>query len=398
VFDGVVAIAAHLGSYWLRFPSDRLEAFLPGAWTTLPFVVVGQLIALSLAGVYVSRPGVEWFFRVAVAAVTGTMVGAGLAIAVRGLEGLSRGAFLADAVFVTLGAIAWRGLWLIVVQFRGRSARLLPGTDLVDRAADKPSVVTMLSSLYSYRQLLRNLVLKDLKLKYRGSVFGFLWSLANPLLMIVVYTIAFTYILRVRTEGFVFFLMLGQLSWSFFAGSAAMSTGAIIDNAGLLRSVYFPRAILPIATVLFNLAQFLLTMAIFLPAMLLWFGVPLSASMLAFPAFLVMHTMFVIGTALILSTWTAFFRDVRHLLEVALAMMFWTTPILYELRQVPENLQLLVLLSPMSSFVVAYQNMFVFRELPEPRVWLVSAAYAIGALVIGATLVLAFEDRFTEQL
>jgi ABC-type polysaccharide/polyol phosphate export permease len=81
----------------------------------------------------------------------------------------------------------------------------------------------MAASLYRYRELLRNLVLKDLKLKYRGSVFGFLWSLANPLLMTVVYTVAFTFILQVRSAGFVFYLMLGLLSWTFFSSSAMMS-------------------------------------------------------------------------------------------------------------------------------------------------------------------------------
>ena len=104
-------------------------------------------------------------------------------------------------------------------------------------------------------------------------MFGFLWSLANPLLMIVVYTVAFTYILRIRSEGFVFYLMLGLLSWTFFASSAAMSTGAIVDNAGLLKSVLFPRAILPIGTVLFNLAQYLLTVSVFLPVMMIWYRV-----------------------------------------------------------------------------------------------------------------------------
>ena len=84
----------------------------------------------------------------------------------------------------------------------------------------------MALSLYRYRELLKNLVLKDIKLKYRGSVFGFLWSLANPLLMMVVYTVAFTHILRIRREGFVFSLMLGLLSWTFFANSAGMSTGS----------------------------------------------------------------------------------------------------------------------------------------------------------------------------
>ena len=101
--------------------------------------------------------------------------------------------------------------------------------------------------------------------------------------MIVVYTIAFTFILGMRSERFVFYLMLGLLSWTFFASSATMSTGAIVDNGGLLKSVLFPRAILPIATVLFNLAQYLLTVAVFLPLMLLWYRVPLVAPMLLFP-------------------------------------------------------------------------------------------------------------------
>src|SRR5688572_8661077 len=117
--------------------------------------------------------------------------------------------------------------------------------ELIDRAARRHTIRAMLASLYDYRGFIRHLVLKDLKLKYRGSIFGFLWSLLNPLMMIVVYATAFGFILRIRTEGFVFYLMLGQLAWTFTASSATMSTGSIVDNAGLLKSVAFPRAILP---------------------------------------------------------------------------------------------------------------------------------------------------------
>jgi ABC-type polysaccharide/polyol phosphate export permease len=220
----------------------------------------------------------------------------------------------------------------------------------------------------------------------------------NPLLMIVVYTVAFTYILRIGSEGFVFYLMLGQLSWAFFASSASMSTGGIIDNAGLIKSVFFPRAILPIATVLFNLAQYLLTTAVFLPVMLVWYQVPLSPPMILFPVFLALQVVFTIGVALILATVTVFFRDVRHLLEVALAVLFWATPIIYEVSQVPDGLRLPILLSPMSPFVVAYHDLFFYREWPELSVWLLASAYAVSAFAIGATLVLVFDDRFTEQL
>ncbi|MCA1652358.1 MAG: ABC transporter permease, partial [Acidobacteria bacterium] len=139
---------------------------------------------------------------------------------------------------------------------------------MVDRAAVRPSMRRTVLGLVKYGHLLRNLVIKDLKLKYRGSVLGFVWSLANPLLMIAVYTVAFTFILRIRTPGFVFHLMLGLLAWTFFANAVAMSTGAIADNGGLVRSVWFPRAILPIATVLFNLAQYILTILVFLPVLM----------------------------------------------------------------------------------------------------------------------------------
>ena len=281
-----------------------------------------------------------------------------------GFQGISRMAFAADALLLSIAAIGWRGVWVLRARARARALARASVAELVDRA-DEMTLGTVLVSLYRYRSLLKALVLKDLKLKYRGSVFGFLWSLANPLLMIVVYTLAFTFILGIRSEMFVFYLMLGQLAWTFFASSIMMSTASIVDNSGLLRTVVFPRAILPIATVLFNFAQYLLTIAVFLPLMLLWYRIPLVEPMILFPVVLVLQVVFTIGIALILATATAFFRDVRHLVEVALAVLFWTTPIVYELDRVPERLRLLILLSPMSPFVVAYQKMFFFREWPE---------------------------------
>ena len=140
-------------------------------------------------------------------------------------------AFAADALLFSIAAVGWRGAWVLGVRARARASRARRSDDLVDRA-EEMTLGAVLVRLYRYRGLLKMLVLKDLKLKYRGSVFGFVWSLINPLLMIVVYTVAFTFILRIRNERFVFYLMLGQLSWTFFASSAMMSTGAIVDNAG----------------------------------------------------------------------------------------------------------------------------------------------------------------------
>jgi len=393
--DAGCAMATYFLAYWLRFRAPVLQTFLPGAWTSVPIVVGAQLLALTLTGAYTRREPLAWLLRVIAAVVSGTAL-ASIAIALTiGFAGLSRSAFAVDAVLLSVATVGWRAVWGMRARARAEASAT---SDLVDRSSEMTTVRAVVLSLYRYRELLKNLVTKDLKLKYRGSVFGFLWSLVNPLLMMVVYTIAFTYILRVRSAGFVFSLMIGLLSWTFFANSAAMATGAIVDNAGLLKSVLFPRAILPIGTVLFNLAQYLLTVAVFLPAMMLWYHVVPGAPILLFPVFLALQVIFTIGVALLLATATAFFRDVRHLLEIALAVMFWTTPVVYELRQVPERLQLLILLSPVSPFVVAYQHIFLNGAWPDRTLWLMAISHALGSFVIGTLVFLAFEDRFTEQL
>jgi lipopolysaccharide transport system permease protein len=269
---------------------------------------------------------------------------------------------------------------------------------MTDRTAEVPSIRRTLSGLRHYRHLLRNLVLKDLKLKYRGSVIGFVWSLANPLLMVIIYTIAFTRIIKVGSEGFVFYLMLGLLAWTFFATSVGMATGAIADNGGLVKAVWFPRAILPAATVLFNLVQYLLTVLVFIPLLLAYYRIPLASSMLLFPVFVVLQALFTIGVALVLATGTAFFRDIRHLVEVGLAALFWGTPILYELSRVPDPLRGLILLTPLSPFVTAYHEIFFYRRWPEVTIWALTAGYACLALAFGLWLIVRYEDSFAERV
>jgi lipopolysaccharide transport system permease protein len=396
LLDGVFAAVAYLVSYWLRFDRPQLELFLPKAWSTMPVVVAAQLTCLAIGRAYGRSHRIDWALRVVGGVVAGTLLGSRAVAMAVGFNGLSRLAFVADAVLLSMTAIAWRAVWAI--QRRARLVSRARSDDLIDRAQDMRTVGGIVMGLYDYRELLKNLVLKDLKLKYRGSVFGFLWSLANPLLMTVVYTLAFTFILRIRSESFVFSLLLAQLSWTFFASSAMMSTGAIVDNAGLLKSVLFPREILPVGIVLFNLAQYMLTVAVFLPLIMMWYRAPLSAPMTLFPAFLALQVVFTIGVALALSTATAFFRDVRHLLEVALSVLFWSTPILYELTQVPDRLRLVILLSPLSSFVVAYQQMFVHQRWPDGAIWLIAGAQAFVAFTFGVLIFMAFQDRFTDQL
>jgi lipopolysaccharide transport system permease protein len=280
----------------------------------------------------------------------------------------------------------------------GTAALTGAGGAMVNRAAEAPSIARTLSGLRRYQHLLRNLVVKDLKLKYRGSIVGFLWSLANPVLMGAVYTVAFGTIFRIRSEGFVFYLMLGLLAWTFFSSSASMSTGAIVDNGGLVKSVWFPRAILPTATVLFNLSQYLLSVMVILPVMLLYHRIAPEPPMVLFPVFVALQALFTIGVALILATSAAFLRDVRHLVEIALMILFWLTPIVYELSTLDSPLRTALFLTPLSPFVSAYQAIFYYRQWPDAAIWAATVGYAGVALAVGLWLIVRYEDSFAEQV
>jgi ABC-2 type transport system permease protein len=392
----LLAAASYLLAYRLRFTDERFGAFIATALNSLPIVVGCQLAALAAAGVYRSGGRYRLVSRLLLAVATGTGIAALLTHATLGFGGVSRMAFLADAAFFGAATIVWRSIFLLWRHGRPLQIPLTDDSPLVDPGSESSSLSATFLSMIHYRGLLRSLVLKDLKLKYRGSVFGFLWSLVNPLIMITVYTIAFTFILQVKSEGFAFYMLIGVLAWTFFANAATMASTAIVENAGLIRSLYFPRAILPISVVLFCLAQYLLTTVVFLPLMLLVRGVPLSPIMLLFPVFLTLQVVFTIGLALALATATAFFRDVRHLVEVALLVLFWTTPVVYDLTIVPEALRLPIRMSPMTPFVMAYQQVFFFRQAPDATVWFLATSYALIAIIFGAATFVAAQDRFAE--
>ena len=385
--DVALALVSYAAGYELRFPASGFHAIHHAAVRWLPLLVAAQIAALALAGRY-KRPAAA---RTIAAVAIGTLAGAAASWFLFGREGVSRLALAGDVILLCLGALA------TLPSERRPASDMISPTQL-DGGGGVLAISTGLSAIYRYRELLKNLVLKDLKLKYRGSVFGFLWSLLNPLVMILVYLVAFKYIMAIRTEGFVFLLLVGILAWTFFANSASMGAGAIVDNSGLLKTVYFPRAILPIASVFFNLAQYLLTAAVFLPLMLIIYQVRPGPPALLFPVFLLLQLAMTIGIALALAAGTAFFRDIRHLLEIALMVMFWTTPIVYDYHRVPAAWRWPILFSPLSPFVLTYQDIFYYAKWPEPQTAAVAIVYAGVALIGGFALFTRVQGQFTEQL
>lgn len=400
VLDLTASVAALFVAYRLRFGADDVAHFLAAGAPMLVLIVLLQFGAIVATRLYRSGGQVMWPIRLAGGAVVGALAGLTLAVVVGREDGVSRQAIASQVALLGLGGVLWRSL----VGLRIRRKRRLElrerfGHDeLVELGADLASMTGGVTRAWAYRHLLFNIVAKDLKLKYQRSVLGFAWSLLNPLVMIGVYTMAFTYVMRLSTPRFVLYILIGLLAWNFFSGAVTSASEAVNGNSSLLRSVVFPRVVLPFAAVTFHLVQYLLTLSVFLPLMLLAYGVSPAPRMLLFPVFLLLQVIFIAGLTMLLATASTVFRDVKHLIDVGLGIFFWTTPIIYEWTMIPPAFQQLALLGPLTPFVRAYQDLFYYGVVPDLSIWLVSTVYAAGTFVCGLSVFLAHEDRFPEFL
>src|SRR5712691_3902429 len=211
-------------------------------------------------------------------------------------------------------------------------------------------------------ELLVGLVRKDLKVKYQGSVLGFLWSLANPLLLLVVYTFVFQVVLKSGIPLFGFYLLSGLLVWNAFAGSVMGACGAVVGSAGLVKKVRFPLSVLPLSTVSFAMVHFGLQLVVLVAAMLVaghtaFLGLQL---VLVLPA-LVVALVFTIALSFLVAALNVRYRDTQHVVEVVLMAGFWVNPIVYSVGLVRDHLAAhgvywAYYLNPMAGVVTAMQR------------------------------------------
>lgn len=244
-----------------------------------------------------------------------------------------------------------------------------------------------LAELLRYKHLLWNLVGRDLKVKYKNSVLGYLWSLMNPLIMLIVYSIAFGYIIGIRTGDvpFAIYFICGFLPWSFLQMSMSMSATSIVDNFNLVTKIYFPREILPVSVVFSNLVQFLLTFVVLFPA--LWIaGCRPSWTWLVTPLPVLMLLAFTVGVSLIVSAMNVLYRDVKHFIEIFLNIWFWSAPIVYPIslveKRLPDWLMKLYVLNPLTVHLDLFREVTLYGRMPPFSSW--ALAFAFDLLLFAA--------------
>jgi ABC-type polysaccharide/polyol phosphate export permease len=260
-----------------------------------------------------------------------------------------------------------------------------------------------LSNLYRHRQLIAALTARDLKARYRGSILGFFWSLANPLLLLAVYTLVFTkFFPQQVVQPYPLFLFAGILPWTFFAAAVLESTASISSNAGLIKKVMFPAEALPLVVVLSHLVHFLAAIPILLMAIL---GFTLMGTfdpnwtIALAPVIMLLQATFVAGIALVVSSASVLFRDLRDIVANLLQLGFFVTPILYLVERIESRgLRALLRLNPMTPFVIAYQDIFFFGRLPNLSDTLLMLAYAGTSIIAGMFVFDRLRDTLAEAI
>jgi lipopolysaccharide transport system permease protein len=272
------------------------------------------------------------------------------------------------------------------------------GRSLAVGAPIRGAIVDELLEMVRHRELLRLLVAKELKIKYKGTALGMVWSLLNPLLMMLVYTVVFSVIARFQVHNYPIFLLSGLLPWNALAGAITSSSISIIINGHLVRRVKFPREFLPLSSVGANLFNLLPSLAV-LVVLALAFRQPLGWPLVTLPLLLVLQALFSVGIALILAAVTVYFRDVEYLVGIGTTIWFFATPVIYPVTTFSgHRFGALLWLNPMTWLITSYQHVWHENTWPDLQALLAFAAVSVLLCLVGAAIFGRLQRRFAEEV
>jgi len=268
-------------------------------------------------------------------------------------------------------------------------------------------IARRLLELWAFRELAQNLVVRDLKVRYKNSVLGVIWSLLNPLMMMLVFTVVFTVMRGRAIARFPVFVLVGLLPWQFFANSVSTATQSIVGNAQLINKVYFPKEVLVISSILSNLVNFLVALLVLIPILIV-FDIPFTRWLLFLPVMVFIQLLFTLGVGFIVATANVFYRDVQMIMEVVLLAGFFLTPVFYSMDILPRNYVLYGMnidvwrtvrwLNPMASIIDNYRVIFFYGAPPAFDFLIRTLVTAIFFFVIGLLIFYRYQARFSEEV
>lgn len=256
----------------------------------------------------------------------------------------------------------------------------------------------LLKELYDYRAMIISLVKRDLNGKYKGSVLGFFWTFLNPLLQLVVYTMVFSVIMRNDIEEFYLYLFVALVPWIFFSTSVSGGASCIWAQQELVKKIYFPREVLPISFVTSQFVNMLLSFLVVIVVLIVSGKGFSGIALLYLPPIMLVEYLLALSMALITSSLTVYLRDLEYLLGIITMAWQFLTPVMYSLEMVPEQLQPVFNINPMTPVIIAFRDILYYKRPPQLNTLLHAVILGIILLVVGVFTFARLKRHFAEEM
>ena len=257
--------------------------------------------------------------------------------------------------------------------------------------------MSVFKGLYEYRELLKTSIKKDIRGKYKSSILGVIWSFLNPLLQLAVYAIVFPLIMKSNIPNYTVFVCCGLIPWTFFSTAISRTSFVMVENANIIKKVYFPREILPISIVTSEMVNFIISTVIIL-AFVMAYGIGFSWYIVFYPVILIIQYILLIGISLLVSSITVYIRDLQHFIGILLQLLFYATPIVYGLDIIPESFRWILKINPMSYIIDGYRSIFYYQKMPDFVGLGIVLAISVILCIIGYLVFNKLQKRFAEEL
>lgn len=268
----------------------------------------------------------------------------------------------------------------------------------VKKTGQKEGFIQNIKEVFSYREMINAFIRRDLRGRYKGSVLGFLWTFINPLLQLCVYSLVFSLILKVDKPKYYLFLFVALIPWIFFSSSVQGGSTCIIAYKDMVKKIYFPREVLPIATVTTNFVNMLLCFIVIF-AVVIFSGTRLYVpALLCLIPVLAVEYILALGMAFLVSAITVYLRDMEHILGIVLMAWQYLTPVLYEFEMIPERFRFLFSLNPMTPIISACREILYYSRVPDLTTLISAFVMGVAVLVIGWFVFSKLKRRFAEEL
>jgi len=256
----------------------------------------------------------------------------------------------------------------------------------------------LLKEIYSYREMIFSLVRRDLKGRYKGSVLGFLWTFINPLLQLLVYTFVFSIVMRSGIEDYYLFLFVALVPWIFFSTSVSGGSSCIWAQQDMVKKIYFPREVLPVAFVTSQFVNMLLSfLVIFAVLLVSGKGLDLQA-LLYLPVIMLVEYLLALGMAMLSSAISVYIRDLEYILGIVTMAWQFLSPVMYSVEQVPEEARAIFYANPMTPIIIAYRDILYYGRAPELETLFLAVLMGAGLLIVGTVLFGKLKRHFAEEM